>query len=182
MKHVTYTAGTEDFDLIKLVMRKHFKQCEANYKKKPEHYGNTPLDSLKGQWADNSELKALFDVFQKDGLASISKESDSFCSMGDLKGDSFEPDLHDIDPKELKRQERNFEQRVYRNGVHFHQLTVMDNELDSIGGFVANDFYGSGYDSEFYNQALALIEVSHPAYTKDLMQEASVIRKSLLSA
>jgi hypothetical protein len=181
MKHVTYTAGTEDFDLIKLAMRKHFKQCEANYTKNPDRYGDTPLNSLKSRWADNSELKALFEVFQKDGLASISKESDSFCSMSDLKGDLFKPDLHVIDQKELKRQERNFERRVYRNGVHFHRLVVMCKDVDAIGGFVANDFYGSGYDSEFYNQALALIEVSHPTYTKELMQKAGVIRKNLLN-
>ena len=181
MKNVTYTVSKEDFDLIEIVMRKHYKKCESDYKKNPDHYCDAPFDSLKKRWVDNAELKALFDVFQKDGLANISKQSDSFWSMSDLKGDCFKQDIHDIDPKELKRQERNFEQRVYRNGVHFHQLFVMSKELDVIGGFVANDFYGSGYDSDFYSQALALIEVSHPSYTKELMQKASDVRKDLLN-
>jgi hypothetical protein len=43
-------------------------------------------------------------------------------------------------------------------------LTVECRNVDSIGGFLGNDFYGSGYDNDFYRSAINLVPEAHPDY------------------
>jgi len=70
----------------------------------------------------------------------------------------------EINGDELKRQERNERARMNKQGAWFFTLVVKNEDLDSIGGFVGNDFYGSGYDTDFYRGALMQVKDTHPEY------------------
>lgn len=48
------------------------------------------------------------------------------------------------------------------------ELVVDGDELDCIDGFVGDDFYGSGYDEEFYATAIEHLESNYPDYFADL--------------
>ena len=50
-------------------------------------------------------------------------------------------------------------------------LNVLSNEMayeEAIGGFVGSDFYGSGYDNDFYRTAIESIKKQLPEYFEDL--------------
>lgn len=90
------------------------------------------------------------------GLIDIVRTPDTGFTFKDHAGDSFCPITNpDIDPAELKRQEKHERARFNRNGVWFvrWQSVLKPNALfDSIGGFVGYDFIGSGYDDEALDQ------------------------------
>jgi len=84
---------------------------------------------------------------------------DDFCSMDDLKGDCFNPDVNDnISRNRLAREEREFEERVERDGVWGFRAEYWSGmewiETDSIWGFVGDDFIGSCYDDDLMESAL----------------------------
>ena len=84
--------------------------------------------------------------------------ADIHVSMDDLKGDCYNPKVCDINPNRLKREEREFEERVAREGVWGYRAEVWDGtdwiETDSIYGFVGNDFNESCYDDDLMESAL----------------------------
>lgn len=87
---------------------------------------------------------------------------DETADMESLKGDSFNPEVNtDIPREKLEAEEKDFEQRVERDGVWgaIAEVYLPDEdaweELDAIWGFVGGDFIGSGYDEDM---AKALIE------------------------
>jgi len=93
----------------------------------------------------------------------IEKVADNHC-QGDeeyLFGDSFDPEVNsDIDPIELKKQLKAEQRRVKRWGVWgyvaFGKCRCCDSwkQLDSIWGFIGNDFIGSGYDDDLMQACL----------------------------
>lgn len=88
---------------------------------------------------------------------------DHHAEMDDLKGDCFNPDVNsDINRNRLTREEREFEERVNRDGVHGYRAEYWDGaewiEADSIWGFVGDDFIGSGYDDDLMESTLDALE------------------------
>lgn len=111
----------------------------------------------------NRVIKAI-----KTGKISVSRERDEYASFSDLCGDVFNPEVNkDIPPAELKRQERVYRRRFNRTGCWVmvarywtgryweDQKGLVDN---SIGGFVGYDFFGSGYELQMLEGALAAYE------------------------
>lgn len=89
---------------------------------------------------------------------------DEHCDMDDLKGDCFNPDLNDsINPNRLAREEREFEERVNRDGVWGFRAEYWNGaewiETNSIWGFVGDDFIGSNYDDDLMESALDALSV-----------------------
>lgn len=94
-----------------------------------------------------------------DSRIRIVEMSDCHADMDDLKGDCFDPDVNcDINRNRLAREEREFEERVYRDGVHGYCVEYWNGaewiETHSIFGFVGNDFIGSGHDDDLMKSAL----------------------------
>ena len=178
MRTVTYNASQSDLMSVQNRAKVYMQKSIKCYNQNSEHYSESK-NSVLAKMAHSCALLATFSIFEEDQLANINKNEDSLCSLSDLKGDCFDAELNsDIDPKELKRQERNFEQRVRRNGVHYHELFVMDESIDLIGGFVGDDFYGSGIDDEFYHTAFELINAKHNEYSTKLLSAALESAKS----
>lgn len=125
-----------------------------DYANHPEWFGGRDLNELKALWLETAVSVACFEVLKRDGLALIQKKEDNFYTFADHEGDCFDPSVNsDISPEELKRQRKRERARFNRQGVWYHTLVVLHEERDSIGGFVGDDFYCSGYDTDFYNQA-----------------------------
>jgi hypothetical protein len=84
-------------------------------------------------------------VFETDdGEYRIVEKPDQNIELGDLKGDCFDPKANpDIDPSELKEDERDFEALVEREGVYGYVLEKWNpspgcgyEHVDSCWGFV----------------------------------------------
>lgn len=154
MKTVTYTLSNKDVESFKKSVFKQIEKSLSEFNKNPDQFYTKDLSKLKKQWFKSAIAKASFDLFVVDGLATIEKHEDNFYTFTDHAGDCYCPITNgDIDPKELRRQEKNERARFNRQGCFYIVLNVLGNELDSIGGFVGNDFYGSGYDDDFYSIA-----------------------------
>lgn len=72
-------------------------------------------------------------------------------SLDDLAGDCFNPKANpDINPQTLKKQEKEFIERVNREGVNGIVGKYWNGEewevADSVWGFVGDDWENSGYD------------------------------------
>lgn len=95
---------------------------------------------------------------------SLIEDADDDYTMSDLEGDSYDPKCHpDLDPDHLASDRESFHDRVNRDGVWSYVL--IHNEvhrcdcpycpkstskvIESIGGFIGQDFFGSGHDLEF---------------------------------
>ena len=78
----------------------------------------------------------------------------------DRRGARFVERLHrDINPNILAKEEREFHERVDRDGVWGYRAMVRDStghwgEVDAIWGFVGDDFKGSGCDTDLMNAAM----------------------------
>lgn len=154
MKTVSYTLSDEDKIELKKSIAASVRKSNADFEKNPSHYYTQDLTELNKTWLKTAITKACFELFERDGLATITRESDDCYNFGDLCGDSYCPIANpSIDPDLLKKQRRAFQARVRNQGVWFYDLIVLGERADSIGGFVGNDFYGSGYDTDFYNNA-----------------------------
>ncbi|MDC8832828.1 hypothetical protein [Alteromonas gilva] len=131
----------------------------------PDRYAfKTEEEALK-RYLEMGAQEAMFERIEADGLARITKELDEYFTFADHAGDIYNPECNpDIPKDELKKQERRERARFNRQGVHYHSLFVMGVQEDSIAGFVGNDFYGSGYESDFYRTAVEKIQESYPEY------------------
>jgi len=94
-----------------------------------------------------------------DARVRIVEHGDDHCSMDDLKGECYNPDVNsDINPNILKRQEREFESMVESDGVWGYVAQYWDGdsweETDSIWGFAGDSFDESGYDGDLKQSAL----------------------------
>ena len=142
----------------------------------PEWWGKDPdVPNLKNIWHKLAVWQALFEQAKKDGLASIEKLPDSYYSFKDHEGDCFNPEVNpDIDPAQLKRDRAKEQRRFHRQGAFYHTLWVAGEYLDGISGFVGDDFYGSGYDDEFYRTAVEKINELHPDYFKEVLASCKI--------
>ena len=165
MKTITYSVSNDDVNfLVDTASKAYCKDVKA-YEANPHRWGKQDKSGVLAMFKYQAQIFATFALFERDGIAAITKETDEFYAFADHKGDTFCPVTNpDIDSDELKRQERRERARFNRQGVHFHTLVVDGFDCDSIGGFVGNDFYGSGYDYDFYNDAIKKISSTHADY------------------
>lgn len=177
MKTVQLSVSETDIAEIKAIQAKYVKKTTDYYNEHPTHFIRRPFDELAKVWHYNGGLEGVFSVIKNDGLATISKERDAYYSFADHAGDCFDPTVNtDIAPEELKRQEKRELARFNRQGVWYHTLSVEGKEIDdcSIGGFVGNDLYGSGYDLDFYRAAIDELRSKHSDYIATLLYVAEI--------
>lgn len=102
----------------------------------------------------------VFLALQELKLVTLKREPDDWVSYDDLMGDSYDPEANpDIDPNVLKKQEEAFRQRIDVEGVYVYSSAYLlpdgtTEDSDTIGGFVGNDFFGSGYEPQVMLAAL----------------------------
>lgn len=102
-------------------------------------------------------------LVEQKGSIRLIKEVDDAYNLSDLKGDTYVVKFHpEISPEKIRKEELEFEQRVETEGVWFYSLESWDSaidggwiHIDSIGGFVGDDFTGSGYDTEMLDRLKA---------------------------
>lgn len=156
------------------------KQIEQ-FRKNPHWFGGKSITELAPSWKENAITLATFEQLKRDGIARIEKIADEFYNFDDLCGDAFNPEVNDdIDPAQLRKEKAAFKQRVKRSGVWIMELLVNGESCGSICGFVGNDFYGSGYDTDFYNTAIekcADVQAHYAEQIASVAREASRIKK-----
>ncbi len=173
MKQVIFTLSAEEKIILATAAQSYFDDMQCAYTNKPANY-NQPVENLVPMWREVAKAKAIFQQLVSDGVASISKQPDVTLTFADHAGDMFDPDINDnIDPEDLETERRRAMARFNRAGAWYHTLTVLDKELDSIGGFVGDDFKDSGYDTEFHAAALAEVEQQLPDYYFQLIDALS---------
>jgi len=166
---INYSISDNEKALIQSDFNKDFRSSLNAYKKHPERYCANDFFSLAGNWIKSANLYAQFQQLNREGIAKIKKEVDEYMSFDDIKGDCYDPDINSgIKKSELQRQERNERARFNRNGVHLMTLKCLGDDIESIGGFIGNDFYGSGYDDDFYSAAMQLVKENHSDYYQQL--------------
>ena len=173
MKQVNYTVTPEEQEQLKTYISKIIAGFRLSYDKNPERYGST-VETLLPAWQEVARAKAIFEQLEKDGVATITREKDDFFTFADWAGDCFDPDINNNVPaEELKTQRKRALARFNRNGVWYHTLYVLGEELDAIGGFVGKDFNGSGYDTDFFASALKKVGEELPDYYSQLIAATS---------
>lgn len=110
---------------------------------------------------DNIATERCFLLMEDAGLVMLARDPDDHLSMDDLFGDSFDPVVNsDMNPNVLKKQREEAERRVELEGTWFMEASYRDpggdgwHSADSIGGFVGEDFWGSGYESDLWTSAM----------------------------
>jgi hypothetical protein len=157
MKTINYSVSEQEVSMIRKDI---LKQTKANLKdyNSGKYAYSVPLEELKLRWTELGENIAMFNQLSRDGLADIIKGEDLETTFDDWAGDTYNLECNpEVGAVEMVRQRKNAMQR-FNKGVHTHTLIVLDREYDSINGFLGNDFYGSGYDNDFYKQAFEIIE------------------------
>ena len=165
MKTTIYTINQKDITAMLADYKTALAASRAAYHKQPEHYGGKTSKELEPVWRNLACNLAKFHQLRRDGLARIDKVEDEFTTFEDISGDSYNPEVNNnIEPALLKSQEIAALRRFNKQGAFGYILSVEDKELSSIWGFVGNDFYGSGYDSEYYCEAIEQITKTRPEY------------------
>lgn len=125
-----------------------------------------------------AEIETVYEWFVYEGLVDIRYEPDYYRDLDDLAGDMFDEGHADTIPgglRALRRQKKDFDQRVEEEGVWVMDAVFYDTDgtsevVDGIGGFVGDDFWGSGYEEGLMLAALAgLFEdrgMTLPPYTE----------------
>ena len=124
--------------------------------------------SLPGAWRHYESyvgLKAVFDRLDDAGYVYIDRRDDDLPAY-EVFGDCFDPNVNsDINPNVLKKQHAEALDRVNCEGQWIMVAKAKKDdgnydgweETDSIGGFVGDDFYGSGYEEQMYLSAMDYI-------------------------
>jgi len=124
---------------------------------------------------EEAKNRALFEMAERDGLVRITMEADKFFSVEDLEGDCFDPAVNsDVKPELLAEERQYFFDRIEHDGVWGAVLScrhtdgTWDDHVDSIWGFVGDDFIGSGHDADFHSTAVEWVRKNYPGYYEGL--------------
>lgn len=95
----------------------------------------------------------------RDARIRIVVSADYCMSWEDIVGESFCPKANpDIKPEILEREEKEYLEKVNRDGVWFYDAQIWNGyeweSVASIGGFVGDDFIGSNYDDDLMESAM----------------------------
>lgn len=108
------------------------------------------------------EIGWVFAHFKEQALVDVFESPDD-CDADDLFGDMFDEGHAGTIPggmRELRAQKKQAEERLRHQGQWYHEAVFRDpgedgwHTADSVGGFVGDDFYGSGYEPDLYLAAL----------------------------
>lgn len=105
-------------------------------------------------------VRYAFVALQELGLVELRGEPDEWVSFDDLAGDGYDPEANpDVNPNVLKKQEEAFRRRIEGAGVYVYSSEYLlpdgtTEQADIIGGFVGDDFFGSGYEPQVMEAAL----------------------------
>lgn len=169
MIKMSYTLPQSELKILNSIVSDCIAKDKKAFDLNPDRYCNKDVDSLIVIWTKNAVVTALFSQFKIDGLVEILSVDDYDYSFKDWAGDSFcSVTNFDMTRQELKRQERNARQRFNKQGAKRMELSILGEYFDCIGGFVGNDFYGSGYDIDFYLTAQSEIREKMPDYYQNL--------------
>lgn len=169
MKTITYTITEAESNTIRKDFETKLAGHIADYRKHPEYYVAKPESDLLTTWKNLAKSYALFQQLVRDNLAYIEKSPDEDFLFSDYEGDVYSHEANpDIPKEELQRQRKNEYARFKRQGVFTRELFVLGDSLELSCGFIGDDFYGSGYDTDFYNTALKIISDKMPDYFKTL--------------
>ena len=178
MKTVTYSVSEFDRAQLEDIFNTELEKAISDFNSNPGRYGSKTVGDLLPTWIGNAASLAMFNILRNDGLAAVEVHKDQYATFSDVVGYMFDPEVNDnLDPKDLKREERNYRALVNRRGIWWVQLVADGNELDSIGGFVGDDFWGSGYDVDFANEALDFLVADHSEYIEHLRSAMDRIEK-----
>ena len=152
-----------------------FKETIRKRKKKmPQGYGNTPTERT-ARINEMARTQALFTLLADHGLATIDKFADDR-SASEFASEFYTPSHHpDMHPSTLSRQRNALEKRIEEEGLFTMELIVNDESVSAIGGFIGDDFYGSGYDDDFYREAIESLTSEH----KDFIESAQAVLELL---
>jgi hypothetical protein len=117
-------------------------------------------------WEDmqrSTDIRWAYDHFRSLDLVRLEREPDDQ-SFDDLHGDCYVREVNtDINPNVLNKQRMEAEQRLEDEGqwVIIAQFNAFNDDgtpewhtADTIGGFVGEDFFGSGYEEDLRLAAL----------------------------
>ncbi len=175
MRQVIFTLSAEEKIKLATAAQGFFDDMQCAYTTNPVNY-NSPVENLVPMWREVAKSKAIFQQLVNDGIASIRKQPDRSLTFDAHARDAFQQNSDDnIHPEDLDTKRRREMARFNREGAWYHTLTVLDNELDSMGGFVGNDFNSSGLNIEFYALALTEVEKQLPDYHFQLINAVNDI-------
>lgn len=125
-------------------------------------YATTRLPVVWRYTIDRRAISMVYNELSRLSAAAIITESDDL-SFDDLFGDAFDACHAETLPggwRELEAQRKRAAQRLQDEGQWcFTAKAKVPNEhwvvVDSIGGFVGDDFIGSGYDSDLKEAAIS---------------------------
>ena len=121
------------------------------------------------------QKSTLYTLLANHDLAAIEKIEDDR-SASEFANDLFSADNHpDMHPSTLSRQRNALEKRVEEVGLFTVELIVNGESISAIGGFVGDDFYGSGYDDDFYREAIELLSDEYKNFIESAQAVLDVI-------
>lgn len=108
---------------------------------------------------DRATTQIAFEAAEAAGLVRLRVEPDVFCTLEGLEGDMFTPDVWPHVSDRTRGEARAaFRDKVNREGVWHVAGEYFDGETwqfaDSCGGFVGDDWQGSGYDTDIQRATL----------------------------
>lgn len=126
------------------------------------------LDVLRRDPANEEYLRLAY--FHRLGLARILKVEDQDYSFDKMQGDSYNPAAHpDIPAEQLAKEKTKERRRLREQGAWGGAIQVRKTSqdpwvrdgcyyLDSIWGFIGDDYVGSGYDGDQVAMALEWLD------------------------
>ena len=114
----------------------------------------------------------------------IVESGDNYMSWDDLVGDCFCPKANpDTKPEILEREAQEYAEKIQRDGVWFYDAQIWDGDswesVDSVGGFVGDDFIGSCYNDDLMEAALGALKKHIDEAAKEIVQEIESERPDL---
>lgn len=137
-------------------MRKQFdNQLQGKY-----GYTKCALPRVYQNVVEEVTTQRCFDMMSDHGFVRLSEDPDDL-GLEDLFGDCYDPEVNsDINPNVLEKQRKAAERRLEIEGLWYVESVYRDaagdgwHDADGIGGFIGNDFYGSGYEIGLWREAL----------------------------
>jgi hypothetical protein len=116
--------------------------------------GWKPDDALRA-----AKITVAFRDAEADGLVEFEVVPDEYLGIEDLEGDVFKAELHpEIPRSQIERERKEFHDRIEHDGVWGIVSKVNGKTIDSVWGFVGDDWKDSGYDTDVKAAALDIIE------------------------
>lgn len=117
---------------------------------------------------DRAKTIIRFKELESKGLVRIVRHPDDDMQLDDLLGDCYDPTVNtDIQPSRLDRERQAEIDRIEQEGVWWYEAQAWDYEngwehVDSICGFVGDDFIGSDHDLDMMQACIAAAEHNKP--------------------